>query len=227
MIKHLQLYLLISTIVSCGERSTKNSSEKNIDSISKPNQTLSKKSEDVLKWNRDNSLDKIILRNSIAKYITKGYEPLDTASGDINGDNISDLLLVTSIINEDSIRYESTEFKRELLLLLGQNDGSYKLYCRNTNAIPCINCCGMTDPFGGISIMNGQIVILEYCASNCKAISEFSFKYSQLQKTWFLEKVIKEFYCFDYENYSRDTTMLKDFGKIAINKFDIETNNKW
>ncbi|HEY6435033.1 MAG TPA: hypothetical protein VIY47_00460, partial [Ignavibacteriaceae bacterium] len=174
-----------------------------------------------MKWNRKYLSRKTFLPTSITKYMAIEHEPFDSAVGDINADNIPDLLLVTSILNEDSIRtngiindrnirFDSLPLKRQLLVLTGQKDGSYKLELKNFDAIPCLDCCGMTDPFGGIAVKNGQIVITEYCASNCKGISEYRFKYLSFQKSWYLDKIIEESYCFDYQDYSLDTMTTKN-----------------
>jgi hypothetical protein len=79
----------------------------------------------------------------------------------------------------------------------------------------------MTDPFGGIAIKNGQILITGYCASNCKGISEYMFRFLPEKNSWYLDKIIEESYCFDYEDYSIDTMTRRDFGEISLKTFDI------
>jgi hypothetical protein len=149
---------------------------------------------------------------------------------------LPNLVLVTSIINEDSVRtygilndknfrFDSLALKRQLLVFTGQRDGSYKLACKNLNAIPCLDCCGMTDPFGGIAIKNGQIRITQYCASNCKGISEYRFKFLSEKNNWYLDKIIEESYCFDYKDYALDTMTKKDFGKVSLKTFDINRDD--
>lgn len=186
----------------------------------------------ILEFDRSYLSKDAILPVSITKYITKGHEPFDSAVGDINDDNLPDLLLLTSVINEDSvntnailtdkyIRFDSIPMKRQLLLFTGEKDGSFTFRCRNWNAIPCRDCCGMTDPYGGIAIKNGTLMITEYCASNCKGITQFHFKYDSAKKNWFLALAIEESYCFNFQDYSLDTLTSKELGRISINKFDI------
>jgi hypothetical protein len=173
---------------------------------------------------------------SVTKYIADGHEAFDTASGDINNDNIPDLLIATRIINEDSIKdnpihndrylnFDSGALKRQLLLLIGEGKGLYHLACLNDNAIPCLTCCGMTDPYGCIRISDGQISIIQYCASNCKSVSDYRFKFSPTQKTWYLNTVVSESWCFEYEEFARDTMTKKNLGTIPLSGFDINKDD--
>ena len=190
----------------------------------------------VLEFDRRYLSKQTSLPTTITQYIAARHEPFDSAVGDINGDNIADLVLVTSIINEDSVRiygllndknfrFDSLPLKRQLLVFTGQRDGSYKLACKNLNAIPCLDCCGMTDPFGGIAIKGEQILITQYCASNCKGISEYRFKFLSEKNNWYLDKIIEESYCFDYKDYTLDTMTKKDFGKVSLKTFDINKDD--
>lgn len=173
---------------------------------------------DAFDWNWDWPTEKVVLPPNISKYIAKGHEPIDTVTGDINEDNIRDLVLVTGIIKEDSLRYENgkNQLPRHLLVFLGQKDSRYKFSFRNTKIVPCINCCGMTDPYNGMSIKKGQITINEYCASNWKSISEYRFRYSSKLNDWLLDTVVNESYAFDHDYYELDTTTKKDFGIISL-----------
>jgi hypothetical protein len=237
MLKYFLFVFFSISLMSCRREDKKFITQQTPNITLKIPQDTRAKREGVLKWNRDELPDRILLSSSIIQYITKGHEPIDTALGDINGDSVPDFLLVTGIIAEDSLNvdkiindrripFDSGKLKRQLLILTGQRDGSYKLGCRNLNAIPCLDCCGMTDPFGGISIKNGQITITEYCASNCKSVSEFSFNYSIQKKNWYLNKLVHESFCFDYQEYTCDTFQMKGNKKMPINKFDITKHNQ-
>jgi hypothetical protein len=176
----------------------------------------------IIHWNRKSISKNIILPPKIIANIEKNYEALDTIKGDINNDKIDDLLVITSIKNESSLEFsESKIFKRGLHLFLGQSDGSFEFLLSNKNAIPYIGLCGQGDSFGGASIQNGEISIIEYCASSCKSLAKYNFKFEQKDSNLFLDNIIHESFCFDYKDYSSDTITMKISDRIKINKFDI------
>ncbi len=236
MSKLIVSILSFLALFSCRESQPKSGETKKIatNSKSRPDSVVKRKG--VLEFDRRHLSKQTLLPTTITRYIAAGHEPFDSAVGDINGDNIADIILVTSIINEDSVRtygilnhknfrFDSLPLKRQLLVFSGQRHGSYKLARKNFNAIPCLDCCGMTDPFGGIAIKDRQIIITQYCASNCKGISEYRFKFLTEKNDWYLDKIIEESYCFDYEDYSLDTMTKKDFGRVSLKTFDINKDD--
>jgi hypothetical protein len=174
---------------------------------------------EAFNWNWERPKEKILLSPSITKYINKGQAPIDTFSGDINNDNIPDLILVTDVIGEDSLRFSGIDLPRDLLVFAGKSNKTYVFLFKNPKAIPCGNCCGMSDPYGGMTINKGQIIINEYCASNSKSISEYRFRYKSKLADWLLDTVVTESYAFDHYYYSLDTTTKKDFGKKSLRNF--------
>jgi hypothetical protein len=170
-------------------------------------------------WDWERPKEKIILPTELTRYITKGQEPIDSFIGDINADNLLDLIIVSGLVNEDSLRFAGVDMPRELLLFIGLPNDRYQLACKNKKAIPCGGCCGMSDPYAGMSVKKGGFTINEYCASNWKSIAEYRFHYRPLLKDWLLDTVIRESYAFYYEYYEVDTTTQKDFGKKSIRKF--------
>jgi hypothetical protein len=76
---------------------------------------------------------------------------------------------------------------------------------RNLSPVPCLDCHGMTDPFGGLTVKNGQIIITEYFAGNCKGIFEYSFQMFKSSESWDSDKVIEESSSFDYQDHSPGT----------------------
>lgn len=184
-----------------------------------------KRPEGALLWTRASTVDAIRLPGKLTSYLAPDHIPLDTASGDANDDGVTDFLLITCIRNEDEFRHAAKLVQRELLLFLGYSDGSYQLTCRTRNAIPSINGGGQGDPFGGISVDKGQVSITDYFASNCKLISKYNFAYSKERNNWFLDNIIHESFCFDYQEYTRDTAIMRKFRRVALNRFDIEAEN--
>jgi hypothetical protein len=161
----------------------------------------------------------------LASHIAQDHIPLDTASGDANDDGVTDFLLITCIPNEDKFRHSEKLVQRELLLFLGYSDGSCQLVIRTRKAIPSINSGGQGDPFGGISLDRGQVSITAYFAGNCKSISKYNFEYSNESSNWFLDNIIHESFCFDYQEYTRDTAIMKKSRRVALNRFDIGAEN--
>lgn len=180
----------------------------------------------ALLWTRSITDNTIALSPYVAKHIAPKHVPLDTALGDANKDGILDLLLVTCNQNETQFRHSGKLINREMLLFLGAKDGSYRFVCRNRNAIPPINGGGQGDPFGGISVKSGSISITEYISSNCKSISRYTFRFLNKQSNWYLDNIINESFCFDYQDYTRDTTLMTKSKRVAINRFDIVTETE-
>lgn len=216
--KFLTIFLLF--LFSCGQQSmTQKQSVKTNDTLPELRLDSAYPGHDAFNWSRERPMGNIILPAAITKHIKKGQEPIDTFSGDINNDNIPDLIIVTSIIGEDSLRYSGVDIPRELLVFAGQENETYKFLFKNPDAIPCGHCCGMTDPYGGMTISKGKIIINEYCASNWKSISEYRFRYHSKLTDWLLDTVIRESYAFDHDYYNLDTTTQKDFGNISLRNF--------
>ena len=153
------------------------------------------------------------------KYIAKGKEPYDTFIGDLNLDKYLDLVLVSRDIDEDSLKYLNGDLTRELLVFLGAENNKYKFLFKNSTAIPCVNCCGMSDPFNGIEIGKGQLKINQFCGSSYKSVSESRFNYKAKFQNWQLDTVITESYYYNYLNYSLDTATKKTFGNKLLKTF--------
>ncbi len=207
-------------LLSCGHDTSRQTQiSQAIDTVPEVRLDSNYPGKDAFDWDWEKPTEKIVLSSTIIKYIAKGHEPIDTFAGDINEDNLKDLVVVTGILKEDSLRYKNGDLPRHLLIFLGQKNNQYKFSFRNEKVIPCIGCCGMTDPYGGMSVKKGQIVINEYCASNWKSISEYRFLYNPKLNDWLLDTIISESYAFDHEYYNLDTTTKKDFGKVSIKTF--------
>lgn len=146
---------------------------------------------------------------------------MDTFSGDINNDDIPDLVLVTRTVGEDTISFSRDYLLRELLVFSGQQDRSQKFLFKNNNVIPCITCCGTTDPYGGLTVKKGKIIVNEYCGSNTKLVSEYRFGYDAKKRDWLLDTIVTESYAFYYEQYRLDTMTRKDFGLKSLRFFSL------
>lgn len=192
-----------------------------IDSSEVQNQDTTTK-RGAFNWYPTTHDNKILLPIYITKYITKGHEPIDTFSADLNEDGINDFVIVTAAINEDTLPRFRANTPRQLLVFQGRKGNSPQFLFKNPKAIPCGNCCGMTDPYAGLSVSKGRLVINEYCASNWKNLSEYRFRYNPAFNDMLLDTIISETYSFDFENYNLDTMTENEVGRTSIRDFAIE-----
>jgi hypothetical protein len=228
MLKLILSMFLFSILSSCS-----NSGKEKIVKETVDNKKDTTENHWALRFQKRHLSDKNNLDKEIVKYIDNTQEPYDTAIGDINGDNLLDLLLVTRAKYEDSLHTEMVignadisfaqkKYRRQLLILLKTPEDKYSLVCRNLYAIPYLENCGMSaDSYGGSGIEKGEIIIIENCRSRYASISEFRFRYDKPKNNWYLDKIISEFSGPNNEDYSLDTFTNKNFGITPISSFDI------
>lgn len=155
------------------------------------------------------------LPTSLASFIQRGYEPMDTITADLNMDDINDFILVSRKMGEDSL-YPSP--KRNLKILLGQSGNQYHLAGESYSIIPPVDEGGMTDPYPGIVADKGKFIIQFSGGSNWKETWSMLFEYSPTDKDWLLTRKITESYFMDKRHYESDTSLVKDHGKILFIK---------
>jgi hypothetical protein len=176
----------------------------------------------VIKFpNNCTNCKEIILEPYFKTSFSKNEEILDTAWGDLNFDEKKDFILVSKFKNENKYAPDSDTSKRTLFIYIHRTKEQFDLVSKNENAIPQNGSCGMSDPYAGVSITDGSINVFQYCASNCKGVSKFSFRYVANKKNWILNKLVHESYCFDFRDYDCDSVLSKDLRHIAIDRFDI------
>lgn len=131
---------------------------------------------------RVNAQDEIVIPavgKNIPGFIPKGFDTLATTSGDLNKDGLADLALVLRSIAEDSVVGDAEVPDRILLILFKEADG-YRLAGRSDKAIMCKQCGGIFgDPFAGITIAKGVLVIDHYGGSNWRWSYTHRFRYQQ------------------------------------------------
>ena len=166
---------------------------------------------------------------SFSQFIPEGYTILDSATGDLNLDPYPDMLLVLKKNGEDSTSdvVDHPE-KRPLLILIGQANKQFKLAARNDNAVYCVNCGGMMgDPYMGIVIKKGYFSIEHYGGSAWRWTRIITFKYSTASKYWYLHKDGGDSYhTSDPDKVETKIRTIKEFGKIAFDKYDIYSDLK-
>jgi len=173
------------------------------------------------------------LPENLKTFIPNGYSAINVSTGDANLDSVPDKILVLRKNTEEtSSNYaENKPDKRPLLLLLGQTGNTYKLACRNDDAVYCIDCGGaFGDPFTGTTIMRGYFSIEHGISGGQHWEQVTTFKYDQAKANWFLYK--DHFISYKLNNSKdenaetlvKETDKLKtvkNFGMIAFARFDI------
>lgn len=169
------------------------------------------------------------LPEEITEFIPRGLVALDTTFGNLNKDTIPDLILVACSPDEKKI--DTIDFLRAIILLVGQENGQYKLAGRNNNIIYCVHCGGLSgDPFMGITIKNGYFSVEHFIGfRDSREASTITFKYSEEKETWFLNKIIKETTILDWSSndvndnietgFVKDVRTAEDFGIIPFEEY--------
>lgn len=123
--------------------------------------------------------------NDIKKFIPAGYEVRDSVSGDLNGDNIPDLVLV---LQQKTPASDTAD--RPLLLLLGDSHHHWSLAARNKDLIYPADIGGtLGDPYVQTTIDHGCVTIEQYYGSRERTRSVVTFCYQPKTKDWILQQV--------------------------------------
>jgi hypothetical protein len=208
--------ILLLALFSCNKgQKENNTAVRKSDTVSKTKEKFKRESfkEDVKN-----------LSGEILQFVPKDYAVLDTASGDLNLDNIKDLILVLKRNGEDTLSdvVDNPE-KRPLLILLGDINHKLTLAKKNDNTVYCIDCGGMMgDPYMGITIKNGYFSVEHYGGSGWRWSRIITYKYSKQENEWFLHKDGSEsFNVCEPEKVESTIRTAKDFGKVRFEEFDI------
>ena len=132
---------------------------------------------------------------------------MDQASGDLNGDGFADWAVVIERPSEAEEPNECfTDAPRTLVIIMGDGDGGYTLGQSNDHFIRRDTQGGMNpDPYGGISIAEGELHYEDFGGSAWKWENSYTFSWhydmlilTQLEvMTMYRERGIME--CYDFE----------------------------
>jgi hypothetical protein len=162
-------------------------------------------------------------------FIPNGFEVMEIVSEDLNLDRLRDYIIVYRSKAEDSTDPggDDWETPRPMSILLRQAGNKLKVAATNNKLVLCKYCGGVFgDPYEGITSRPGQFTISFYGGSNWRWSHEYTFKYEQAAKDWFLEKhKSSSFNSTDPEKTMSETIIpKKEIGNISLAGFDPEYN---
>ncbi len=157
------------------------------------------------------TLENAKITKKFIKYIPTGYSVIDSVCGDINNDNLVDVILVLDSINIYD-KYDSHD--RAILILQKTKTGYIKnAFC--LRAVLCSQCGGVFgDPYSGIELSKNILKINHYGGSAWRWSFEHTFRYQNNE--WYLigetyssywtvaecEEVGKGAFCMEDKNYN-------------------------
>lgn len=154
----------------------------------------------------------------IRNFIPPEYDLLDSASGDLNGDGLTDYVLVLQSKTENS---KNSSGVRPLLLLIGTEKNNFELVSRNDSVVLCKSCGGIyDDPFQKVTIHDGFLSVEHVIGSTWRWTRIISFKYDFAEKDFVLDK--DEGVSYHVSNPNRKTGIINnkdDFGKLKFTEF--------
>jgi hypothetical protein len=161
---------------------------------------------------------------SVSIFVPMDYSVLNLTVGNLNSDSIEDIILILKKNGEDSLSSAETPMKRKVLLLLGQQNKSYKLAAQNENAVNFLGADGnFRESFEDVRIENGSFSIDHYGGFTYRWGRSITFKYNSLKNNWYLSK--DEYTTFNVTDLAEKGTEkllnTKDYGTLIFEKFDI------
>jgi hypothetical protein len=120
--------------------------------------------------------------STLQAFIPVGYDTIETVEGDLNKDNVNDYAIALKSTSEENYdpSVDTTELPARLLVVVLGQKGGYKLGAKSDKAIMCMQCGGVFgDPFSGIEITKGILIVSHYGGSAWKWSYTHKFRYQQ------------------------------------------------
>ena len=172
-----------------------------------------------------------VLPAELKPYVLQGYEMLDVAKGDLNGDNLLDYILILKTKGEDTLTFDNAEWEaaRPLLLIIRQPGGGLKSAASNTELVLCRQCGGaMGDPYMGMVIKKNEFSVEAYGGSSWRWGETVTFRYEKVKKNWYLQThAISSFQAGDPENPKTTVNTLigrAEIGDVSLSKYSPDYN---
>lgn len=176
-----------------------------------------------------------VLPAELKPYVLQGYEMLDVAKGDLNGDNLLDYILILKTKGEDTLTFDNAEWEaaRPLLLIIRQPGGGLKSAASNTELVLCRQCGGaMGDPYMGMAIKKNEFSVEAYGGSSWRWGETITFRYDKEKKNWYLQThAINSFQAGDPETTTTNAVIDRtEIGAISLSEYSPGYNtdtSKW
>ncbi len=154
---------------------------------------------------------------SVMSFVPKGYTLLDSTSGDLNKDEIRDVILILKNDLEDT----NGDTTRPLLILHGTKSKTYTLVAKNDHVVLCKNCGGVYgDPYESLVAKSNFFSVEHYGGSNWRWTRIITFKYDVKTKQYVLHRDAGiSFHVFDPDKTTDIITGKKDYGKLSFEKY--------
>ncbi len=152
------------------------------------------------------------------RYIPQGYTLLDSKSGDLNQDGLTDYVIICKDPNEmDS----EEELQRPVLILHGTTNGGLQLFARNDNVALSYYAGGpIGDPYTGMTLKKNFFSIEHEGGSNFRFIRIMTFKYDKDRQQYLLHKDAGETYNTTNPNKSKSESYnKKQWGKMLFTDY--------
>ncbi len=132
-----------------------------------------------------------LLPGELNPFVRNGYEVLDWATEDLNGDKRKDYVLILRKQGEDTAGVESDiwEIHRPFLLITREKENKLKLVVENNSIIMCRYCGGVLgDPYNGITLKTGEIQLNFFGGSGFRWSVTLFFRFDPLKNNWLLQE---------------------------------------
>lgn len=155
------------------------------------------------------------------EFILPGYVMMDTATGDLTGDGKRDMILILKVHSEKNF----DESLRPLMILKGDEKGSFIMIARNDSTVLCAGCGGaMGDPYQRIVIKGRYFSIEHYGGSRERWTRTITFRYDTRKTIFILHRDAGETFdaTEDDKKFKPVLYLPKDFGKIPFTEYSNE-----
>ncbi len=164
---------------------------------------------------------------NILRFVPEGYSILEFKKGNLNLDSIEDAILVLNKNGEDSTSTIENPVKRNLLILIGEPNGTYMLATQNENAVYYYGFdANFKDAFVGVRIEKGRFIIEHYGGFTKRWGRTTTFEFNPSANDWFLLE--DEYFVMDATDQEEPNKVIsetkltnKNFGAIPFGKFNI------
>lgn len=164
--------------------------------------------------------------SEIAPFAEKGTIIITWKSADLNGDGLSDYLVVLEQQKKNSADPDIKTKQRPVLIIVRQLDNSLKLVKRNDIVASCSTCSGNRDEgLAEVTATNRSFSISNQTLSKYYLNTDtYVFGYSKRDNTWQLVRVEsnQEIFAGNGSNIKNIDTPPHGFGKIDFSEFDPE-----